>query len=200
MNPPRPLLGPLKMVLRIGMKLRRILPKQRCRTFGISSQGGQPKIEKIYAINLDRRPDRWAEMERELNHVVNTEGVVLADMTVRCSAVDAQDIAELPPVGEEVYPFYTLEDQLFVEPQPRALPEQVELNRPISMTVQEIAVALSHISVWREIAEGEHEYVLVLEDDIWFQRGFGRQLDQAWEELVAYEEREEQLDLLGVSI
>jgi GR25 family glycosyltransferase involved in LPS biosynthesis len=198
-NPSRPLLAPSKMMFRVGMKLRRLLPRPRCGTFGTPNQREQPKIERIYVINLDRRPDRWAKMERELRHVVNTEGVALADLTVRCSAVDAKDIAEFPPGSEEIYPFYTLEDQLFVEPQPRALPERVELNRLIPMTVQEIAVALSHISVWRQIAEGEQEHVPVLEDDVWFQNGFARQLDQAWEEVMAHEERKDRLDLLYLS-
>ena len=172
-------------MFRIGMFLRRLLPRQRCRTFETHRKREQPKIERIYVINLDSRPDRWAEMERELRHVVDAEGVELADLTQRYSAVDARDIAELPPEGKEVHPFYRLADQLFVEPQPLALPGQFELNRPIPMTLQEIAVAHSHINVWRQIASGEQEYVLVLEDDVWFQNGFASQLDQAWEELLA---------------
>ena len=199
MNPSRPLLAPSKLMFRIGIILRRLLPRQKSSTFGTQNQSEQPKIERIYVINLDRRPDRWAEMERELRHVVDAEGVELADLTLRYSAVDAKDIAELPPEGEEVHPFYRLEDQLFVEPQPIAMPERVELNRPIPMTLQEIAVAHSHIDVWRQIASGEQEYVLVLEDDVWFQVGFARQLDQAWGELVAHEEQKQRLDLLYLS-
>ena len=200
MNLSRPLLAPSKVIFRVWMKLRRLLPRQRCRTFGTPNQSEQPRIEKIFVINLDRRPDRWAEMERELRHVVDAEGTELVDLTVRLSAVDAKDFAEFPPGGgEEVFPFYTLEDQLFVEPQPHALPERVELNRPIPMTLQEIAVAHSHINVWRQIAAGEQEYVLVLEDDVWFQSGFARQLDQAWEEFVTHEEEREQPELLYLS-
>lgn len=199
MNLSHPLSAPLKMMFRIGMKLRRLLPRSKCRTFGTPNPREQPKIERIYVINLDRRPDRWVEMERELSHVVNAEGVVLKDLTVRCSAVDAKDISEAPLVSEDIYPFYTLEDQLFVEPQPRVLPERVELKRLIPMTVQEIAVALSHISIWRQIAEGEQEYALVLEDDVWFQNGFAHQLDQAWEELISHEELKGSLDLLYLS-
>lgn len=199
MNPIHPLSAPLKMIYRIGMNLRRLLPRSKCRAFGTSYPREQPRIERIYVINLDRRPDRWIEIERELSRVVNAEGVLLKDMTVRCSAVDAKDISESPLVSEEIYPFYTLEDQLFVEPQPRVLPERVELNRLIPMTVQEIAVALSHIGIWRQIAEGKLEYALVLEDDVWFQNGFARQLDQAWEELISHEELKGSLDLLYLS-
>jgi len=198
-NPSRPLLAPLKSVFRFGIKARRFLPKKRCRAFGILHQEGQPSIERIYVINLDRQPERWAEMLRELGHVVDAAGIELADFTQRCSAVDAIDIAELCPDSSEVEPFYTLEDQLFVEPQPNALPERLELRHPIPMTMPEVAVALSHISVWRQIAVGDREYALVLEDDVWFQSGFARNLEQAWEELSANGGAEEHFDILYLS-
>jgi len=178
---------------------RRLLPRQKCRTFGHSIPKGRPRIERIYVINLDRQPDRWAEMERELRHVVDASGVELANLTVRYPAVDAKSFAQFPPYDEEVDPFYTLDDQLFVEPQPRALPDRLELDRPIRMSRPEIAVARSHIGVWRRIAAGEHEYVLVLEDDVWFQHGFTRHLEQAWGEIDADDERTTRLDILYLS-
>lgn len=156
-------------------------------------------VEGIYVINLDRRPDRWAELQRELRLVADAEGNPLLDMTIRCSAVDAKDIAELTLEGDEVHPYYTLADQLQVEPQPSALPDRVELDRPISMTPQEVAVALSHVSVWRRIAAGEQEYALVLEDDVWFRIGFARQIDQAWGELMELDEVRGQFDILYLS-
>ena len=195
----RPLWTPSKMLLQVWMKLRRLLPRQRCQTFRASKLEKRSKIETIYVINLDRRPDRWAEVRRELMHVEDNNGFPLADLAVRVSAVDAKDIAELPTICEDVCPFYTLRDQLFVEPQPFAFPEQMELSRKIPMTVQEIAVALSHISVWRKIADGDQEYALVLEDDVWFQNGFAQHLDQAWNELIGKTEQEDLFDMLYLS-
>ncbi len=199
MNLSRPLLAPLKHVFRIWLRLRRFLPKEKCRAFGTSSTEGCPGIEKIYVINLDRQPDRWAKIERELRCVVDSSGVDVADLTERCSAVDATRIAEIPPDGSDVNPFYTLGDQLFVEPQPRAFPDRLQLDRPIRMTLQEIAVALSHISVWRRIAAGEQDYCLVLEDDIWLQHGFARYLEQAWHELTSQDQRTDLFDVLYLS-
>jgi GR25 family glycosyltransferase involved in LPS biosynthesis len=199
MNLSRPLSAPSKSIFRIWMKLRRLLPKQKCRTFAPANPNEQPGIGRIYVINLDRQPDRWAEMERELRHVVNASGTELADLTVRLSAVDAEDIAEVPPDRVDVDPFYTLQDQLFVEPQPRALPDRLELERPIPMTLPEIAVALSHIGVWRRIAAGEQEYSLVLEDDVWFQNGFARYVEAAWGDLVPHNEQAERFDILYLS-
>ncbi|MCH9647624.1 MAG: family 16 glycosylhydrolase [Deltaproteobacteria bacterium] len=148
-------------------------------------------------INLDRRPDRWAEIQRELGCVVDVSDAELTESTVRFAAIDARDIAELSSNEAEVDSFYSLRDQLFVEPQPRALPDRIELDRPIQMTLPEVAVALSHIGVWRQIAANSHEYALILEDDIWFRRGFARQLELAWEEL--HEEQSEQFDVLYLS-
>ena len=85
--------------------------------------------------------------------------------------------------GTMVQPFYTLGDQLFVEPQPHAVPDVFDLERPIRMSQAEVAVACSHIGIWKTIAQSSAPYSLVLEDDIRFERGFGRILDQAWREM-----------------
>ena len=129
-------------------------------------------------------------MERELKHVLDASGAELAKLTVRYSAVDARSDAQLPP-DDEVIPFYTLGDQLFVEPQPRALPDRLELDRQIRMSRPEVAVARSHIGVWRTVAAGE--------DDVWFRRGFANQLDRAWSEIEADNGCATQLDILYLS-
>jgi len=138
-------------------------------------------------------------MARELRHVIDASGAGLANLVERYPAVDARTFVRQPPGGKDVNPFYTLGDQLFVEPQPHALPDRLELDRPIRMTRPEIAVALSHIGVWRRIAAGEQSYALVLEDDTYFQRGFGRYLDQAWREIDAHEESGTPFDILYLS-
>ena len=51
------------------------------------------------------------------------------------------------------------------------------------MSRQEIAVAMSHIEVWKLIASGDRDYSLVLEDDVYFRSGFERLADRAWAEL-----------------
>ena len=111
------------------------------------------------------------------------QGMPLSDRVVRYSACDAQ--ADPPEFvdGTMVQPFYTLGDQLFVEPQPHAVPDAFDLERPIRMSQAEVAVACSHIGIWKTIAQSSALYSLVLEDDVWFERGFGRILDQAWREM-----------------
>jgi GR25 family glycosyltransferase involved in LPS biosynthesis len=51
------------------------------------------------------------------------------------------------------------------------------------MTREEIAVALSHIKTWQQIADDEISYALVLEDDVFFEKTFATQLNRSWQEL-----------------
>lgn len=199
MNHSHSLRAPLDLLYRIAIKSRRLLPKQSCQTFWSTQSKDQTRIESIYVINLDRQTDRWREIERELKHVLDASGTDLTKLTIRFSAVDAKSEAKLPPNGDEVVPFYTLGDQLFVEPQPEALPDVLELNRHIQMSRPEVAIAMSHIRVWREIAGGEHEYALVLEDDVWFRPGFAHHLDRAWHEIEADNASAHQFDILYLS-
>jgi len=181
------------------LTLRRLLPKEKCSTFGVLQPWRRPGIGKIYVINLDRETDRWTEIQRELKRFVDVSDIELSELTERFSAVDARHIAEIPHNRLDVVPFYTLEDQLFVEPQPHALPDQLQLDRPIPMTLPEIAIALSHVGVWRRIADGQHDHCLILEDDVWFPSGFARYLERTWNELVLHNKQEDQFDVLYLS-
>jgi GR25 family glycosyltransferase involved in LPS biosynthesis len=199
MNLSSPLLAPTRLFHSMAVQGRRLLPRQQSHAFGPSIESEPHRIGRIYVINLDRQPDRWDEVSRELNQVLDSSRAALTKLTVRYHAVDARSFAFAPLEGKEVDPFYTLGDQLFVEPQPRALPDRLELNRPIRMSQPEVAVALSHIGVWRKIAAGEHAYALVLEDDVWFRRGFARHLDRAWVEMGGEGSDAHRFDILYLS-
>jgi GR25 family glycosyltransferase involved in LPS biosynthesis len=153
----------------------------------------------IYVINLDREPGRWSKMEQELKHILDSSGAEILRLTERHVAVDANQFSQQPGKDAEIDPFYTLGDQLFVEPQPLVLPTRLELNTPIRMSRAEIAVARSHINVWKKVAAGNYEYVLILEDDTWFHSRFAKYLDQAWTEIVAENDVKSRFDVLYVS-
>jgi GR25 family glycosyltransferase involved in LPS biosynthesis len=136
------------------------------RAFGADAGSG---VTRIYVINLDRRPDRWRLMREELAR--------------RHAAVDGRHLDQAGVSSSEVTCEYSLAEQLFVQPV-SALLERDDLQLfGIRMTAPEIAVALSHVQVWRRIAAGDDAYVLVLEDDAYFTRRFGRAFDATWEEL-----------------
>ena len=121
---------------------------------------------------------------------MDSSGAELLSLTERHVAVDALRFSQEPSKDADIDPFYSLGDQLFVEPQPLVLPTRLKLNTPIRMSRPEIAVAQSHISVWKQLAASNHEYVLILKDDVWFRSGFAGDLDQVWDEVVAEYDKE----------
>ena len=188
-----------KFLFRILMKCRRLLPKKISTAFGSIHTKNQPKIERVYVINLDRQPDRWTNMEQELRQVLDNSGVELWNLTERYAAIDANNFLQEPLKDKDIDPIYTLGDQLFVEPQPLALPTKIELDSPIRMSRPEVAVARSHIDVWRQIKAGSHEFALVLEDDVWFRSGFTKKMDKAWSEIQTNINNKSDFDILYLS-
>jgi GR25 family glycosyltransferase involved in LPS biosynthesis len=67
------------------------------------------------------------------------------------------------------------------------------------MSQAEVAIARSHIGVWRTIAQSTAPYALVIEDDVWFERGFARIVDQAWREMKDADGADPAFDVLYVS-
>lgn len=199
MNLDSPWKFPSKLLFRIAINSRRLLPKKKSQAFGLLNTKERPRIGRIYVINLNRQPVRWADMKQELEHVLDWTGNELWNLTERYAAVDAYHFLEEPQKDADIDPIYTLGDQLFVEPQPLAFPTRLELNSPIQMSRPEIAVARSHIAIWKQIMASNDEYVLVLEDDVWFRPGFTKQLDQAWGEIKTKDQRKSNFDVLYLS-
>lgn len=199
MNVSKPLRSVLRYLHVLFLRCRSCLPRQQCRKFIYASDVPQSGIGPIYVINLDRQPARWIDMVRELDRVLDANGKPLSERVIRYSACDAQVFPSDFVDGVDVDPFYTLGDQLFVEPQPLAAPDTFDLERPIRMTQAEIAVARSHIGVWRAFTTSNASYALVLEDDVWFERGFGRILEQAWREMEDADRVNPMFDILYVS-
>jgi len=175
------------------------LPRQRCLSFVAPSDAEKSGIGPVFVVNLDRQPNRWADILRELACILDAAGKPLSERVVRYSACDAQNDSQQLLDGSNVEPFYTLGDQLFVEPQPLAVPDVFDLTRPIRMSQAEVAVARSHIGVWRAVAQSTASYALVLEDDVWFKRGFGRIVDQAWREMEDTDQTGPAFDVFYVS-
>lgn len=189
----------LTFLFRIALRCRRWIPQKKCQAFGTYNSSEQPRIERIYVINLNRQRARWTEMEHELRYVLDWTGVALWNLTEKYAAVDATHFLQDPGNDADINPTYTLGDQLFVEPQPLALPTRMDLSALIQMSRPEIAVARSHIGVWRQVAASNNEYVLVLEDDVWFQPQFAQNLNKAWAEIMAESTTKGNFDILYLS-
>lgn len=199
MNHARPPLAALRLAFRLAHGLRKMLPVQTSQSFGVQRTANGQTIGKIYVINLDRERSRWSSVKQELGRIRDASGDSILGITQRHAAVDARDFLQDPPKDAEVDPCYTLADQLFVEPQPRVLPTRYELDAPIRMSRAEVAVAKSHIEVWRRVSQGAQEHALILEDDVWFHPCLARHLDRAWKDVVTKRGSHDDLDLLYVS-
>jgi GR25 family glycosyltransferase involved in LPS biosynthesis len=134
----------------------------------------------------------------ELSHLTDNSGRPFSALAERFRAVDGRQLSE-PPSPAAVGPSYSLADQFFVEPHP-VLDGHVDAGSwDVEMTRQEVAVALSHIAVWEQVAAGDCAYTLILEDDVYFKRGFCRDIDKAWSDLVWARGSRSAFDLLYVS-
>ena len=151
-----------------------ILPGGRISAFG----RGNDKIEAVLVVNLDRQPRRWRRVRRELRRFRTSEGTPLLSITRRFAAVDARD-GRAAAATADVDSTYRIGDQLHVQPDVR-LEECFGDDEPIRMTRQEVAVARSHVEVWKAVATGPDQHVLVLEDDVWFRRGAAAAIDRGW--------------------
>ena len=193
-------LGVAKRLLHsLFLRTRAFLPVQQSMAFSPAIDTGCNHITDIHVINLDRQPERLSAVLRELDRLIDGVGQPLSRRLARHPACDARAIPTRRLESPDIDPYYTLADQLFVEPQPHALPSSLDLSRPICMSDAEIAVAQSHIDVWRKIASWPGPYALVLEDDVWFDREFGPLVDTAWREMGAVDHAEPLFDLLYLS-
>ena len=128
MNLSKPLSAASRFLHFLFLHYRLHLPRQRCLSFVPPSDAQQSGIGPIFVVNLDRQPNRWADILRELACILDAAGKPLSERVVRYSACDAQNDPQQLLDGSNVEPFYTLGDQLFVEPQPLAVPDVFDLS------------------------------------------------------------------------
>ncbi|MGW4727706.1 family 16 glycosylhydrolase [Streptomyces shenzhenensis] len=175
---------------------RRFFVRRRATAF--SSSGDGTAIERIYVINLDRAQERWSRLNRDLRRLRTMEGRSLDTITRRFSAIDARRL-QGPPPANLLNPTYTLAEQLLIDPHPRLDVDDAARATRITMTPQEIAVALSHIEVWKLIAASSMPYTLVLEDDAYVTRTCMSVLKRVWGELRSDRGADDSVDLLYLS-
>ena len=167
--------SPVRMIaFRAWRAITVFVPGGRVRAFGEDAD----QIGAIMVVNLDRQPKRWRLVSRELRRFRTSNGTPLTSITQRFAAVDARDGRAAAATGD-VDSMYRIGDQLYVQPDAR-LSAAFGPDEPVKMTRQEVAVARSHIEVWKAVAAGTSDYVLILEDDVWFKLGAKLGIDRGW--------------------
>lgn len=151
-----------------------VIPGGRISAFGT----GEGMIGKVLIVNLDRQPQRFRRTLRELSRFRTSEGAPLTSIARRLPAVDARD-GRAVAATVDVDSTYRVGDQLYVQPDAR-LAQCFDVEEPVRMTPQEVAIARSHIEVWKVVATGSDDHVLVLEDDVWFKSGAAAAIDCGW--------------------
>jgi len=168
-------LGVLRgLVFRFVRAASRLLPGGQISAFG----AGKGKIGAILIVNLNRQPQRWRRICRELGRFRTSDGAPLLSIARRLAAVDARDGRAVAATAD-VDTTYRIGDQLHVQPDAR-LEACFRADEPVRMTRQEVAVARSHVEVWKIVASGSEDHVLVLEDDVWFRRGAAAAINRGW--------------------
>ncbi|WP_079631561.1 family 16 glycosylhydrolase [Mycobacteroides abscessus] len=162
---------------RLRLRLRVIDLRRRVNV--LSHRGEPDTLQRIHVINLDRKRDRWLKLRRELDRFHDRHGEPLSKIVRRFSAVDARYM-DPSPDSSVLRPKFTLADQLTVHPSPLLEIDDEARAREVNMTRQEIAVALSHIEVWKLIANSDVPAALVLEDDVFMPFGFAQNLQRTW--------------------
>lgn len=167
-------------VLLIKRLSRMITKKQKINVVGKSFAHTDKKIESIFVINLDRQPDRWEKTKKELLSQIIEGGKNLYDFCHRVSAIDGKKLSKNYTSTNIIKTTYSINDQYVIDPDPRLLTIIKEKNLDINMSREEIAVALSHINIWKRIIDEKLDYSLILEDDIFFEKNFAKQLNKIW--------------------
>ena len=110
----------------------------------------------IRVINLDRRPDRWAEFCQQISQATDARTAAKFE---RVKAVDGRELAMSPEIGH-----------LF-------------RNNDFNFRRGMIGCALSHLALWKQVAHGSDDIVLILEDDARFAPNLRNELVDALGEL-----------------
>lgn len=100
-------------------------------------------VDKVYLINLERRPDRLAKMK-----------AILAEIGVEFQLIKAVDGKK--DVNENFI------DELGIV----MMPEFKEPYHGRAITFGEIGCFMSHYNTWLDIVKSQHDSVIVLEDDV----------------------------------
>ena len=170
---------------------RHLSRQRRSEAFSLSDGD---TIGRIEVINLDRAMDRWARLHAELGKHIDATGRRLTSITKRFRATDARNLDLLSIPAHVLIPNYTLAQQFSVDPKYADLVDEDAFETVVTMTKQEIAIALSHIAVWRTIATSQRPFTLILEDDVYFSRDSARKISRTWKHID-----KQKLDLLYLS-
>ncbi|KAF5222632.1 putative glycosyl transferase-like protein [Trypanosoma cruzi] len=140
------------------------------------SPGRHYIFDACYVLNLDRRRDRWAHVQRQIARVGLEKFIQPPAKVTRVSGVDGNslDVEALHRDGVITDLGYT-----------RFLLPTEEKLFGMDLTRGAIGCALGHRKIWEMIVAERRTRALVLEDDVEFHHKFGRLLGPLWKRVPA---------------
>jgi GR25 family glycosyltransferase involved in LPS biosynthesis len=127
---------------------------------------------KIIYINLDRRPDRKENVINELNKIGINENNF--------------QIERVPGVDWKTLDFNNIPSDLFTK---EAVDTATDNTKPLysPMTRGGIGCAMAHRNAFLSVLNSDADYVLILEDDLWFEDDFLNKLNLYLNEIPEYD-------------
>jgi len=169
--------------------------RELIKVFGSSNN----EINSVFIINLDRQSERWEQYQKEARFQKVIGNKTLLDYSIRTSAIDGKNLDLETLDLKKISKTYNLNDQYFVDPDPRLLSIIRKKNITVDLSKEEIAVALSHLKTWKKIVEENIPYALILEDDVFFEGDFALKINELWQELSSKTECASFFDILYLS-
>lgn len=188
-----------RVVFYLGKAIRFFKRNDLINFIGDDKNTPDAKISKIFVINLDRQPKRWSQIVREFKKQRTSNNKPLDKYLFRVPAVDGKFIKTDEFSSEVVEKMYYLKDHFYVDPDPRLEYLVRTKNIKVNLSASEIAVALSHIKVWKKIVTEKVRYSLILEDDIYLDSDFAEIFENSWNELPVDSQNNKTFDILYLS-
>ncbi|KEG13620.1 putative glycosyl transferase-like protein [Trypanosoma grayi] len=128
-------------------------------------------FDACYVLNLDRRTDRWAHVQRQISRAKLASFLRPPAKITRVSGVDGStlDVEALHQGGLITDLGYS-----------RFLLPNEEKLFGMDLTRGAIGCALGHRKIWETVAAERHACALVLEDDVEFHHKFSKLLPPLW--------------------
>ncbi len=167
--------------------------------FSVKEEPKPAFINQIFVINLDQQKKRWKCLNKEAGLHKIKNGRKLKDILVRSPAYDKRKVNLENFDSDDVEKSYKLSDHYYVDPDDRLSILVRNKEVKLEMSKAEIAIAISHLNLWKKIVNEEINYALILEDDVYFEQKFSNYINHAWSELPVDDNNKKQFDLLFLS-
>ena len=138
---------------------------------------------KTYVINLDRTPERYEEIDKELNkyNIAHERFLAVDGYQIKIENIKTGEIFTGKELQEHPEKIDLALNYLINCPNIQLTYTSKSLysyHKIPYMTAGEFGCYCSHVEIWKEIVDKKTEYALILEDDVELEDDFAENLEQ----------------------